>query len=108
MKKSTGMNVFGAIVCQLLALANLAHALFTWFICAEQIETGWGFGTNWEMGVLLPWMVEFLSAPVVIAGIVFLVLSIWKKSEKVIFVLTAVFFILELLQILILNLFIYY
>lgn len=108
MKKSNGMNVFGAIVCQLLAIANLVHALFTWRICAEQIETGWGYGTNWEMGVLLPWMVEFLSAPVIVAGIVFLVLSIWKKSEKVIFILSLVFLICEILQIAVTNLLIFY
>ena len=108
MKKSMGMNVFGAIVCHLLVLANFVLSFFTWGICAEQIKTGWGFGTNWEMGVLLPVMVVYLSIPVIIACAVFLVLNIWKKSEKAIFVLSAVFLGLEILQILILNLFICY
>ena len=108
MKKSMGMNVFGAIICQLLVLANFIHGFFTWGICAEQIKTGWGLGTNWEMGVLLPWMVEFLSAPVILAAIIFLILSIWKKCEKVIFVLSGVFLFIEVLQILIFNLFVFY
>ena len=108
MKKSTGMNIFGAIVCQLLAIANLVHLLFTWGICAEQIETGWGYGTNWEMGALLPWFVELLSVPVVLAGIVFLAMNLWKKSEKVIIILCAVFLACEVLQILLMNLFLYY
>ncbi len=108
MKKSTGMNIFGAIVCQLLAIANLVHAFFTWGICAEQIATGWGYGTNWEMGVLMPWFVELLSMPVILGGIVFLVMSIWKKSEKAILILSAVFLACEFLQIVIFNLFVFF
>ena len=108
MKKSTGMNIFGAIVCQFLAIANFVHAFFTWAICAEQIKTGWGYGTNWEMGALLPWMVEFLSFPIIFAAIVFLLMNIWKKSLKVIFVLCSVFLACEVLQIILLNLFLIY
>ena len=108
MKKSMGLNVFGAIVCQLLAIANLVHLIFTWGICAEQIKTGWGYGTNWEMGALLPWMVEFLSMPVILAGVVYLAMHFWKKSEKAIFIITAVFLGLEIAQIVILNLFLFF
>ena len=108
MKKSNGMNVFGAIVCQLLAIANFVHALFTWGICAEQIKTGWGYGTNWEMGALLPWFVELLSVPLILAGIVFLTMNLWKRSEKVIFVLCAIFLACEVLQIILMNLFLFY
>ena len=103
-----GMNIFGSIACQLLAIANVVHLLFTLGICAEQIETGWGYGTNWEMGALLPWFVEFLSVPAILVGIVFLVMNLWKKSEKVIFILCAVFLGLELVQIVLTNLFLFY
>ena len=108
LKKSTGMNIFGAIVCQLLAIANLVHALFTWGICAEQIKTGWGYGTNWEMGALLPWFVELLSVPIILAGIVFLAMNLWKRSEKAIFIIGAILLVCEILQIIILNLFLFY
>ena len=102
------MNIFGAIVCQLLAIANLVHVLFTWGICAEQVQTGWGYGTNWEMGALLPWFVELLSAPIILAAIVFLAMNLWKKSEKVIFLLCCVFLACEILQIILMNLFLFY
>ena len=108
MKKSPGMNVFGAIICQLLAIANLVHAFFTWGICAEQIKTGWGYGTNWEMGALLPWFVELLSVPIILAGIVFLAMNLWKKSEKAIFILCVIFLACEVLQIILMNLFLFY
>ena len=108
MKKSDGMNVFGTLLSIALAFANLVHSLFTYWICVEQIQTGWGYGTNWEMGILLPWMVEFLSIPLIIAAIVYFVLSIWKKSEKWVFILATVFFVLEVCQIALLNLFIFY
>ena len=108
MKKSIGMNVFGAIVSQLLAITNLAHLSFTLTICAEQIKTGWGYGTNWEMGALAPWLVEFLSVPVILASIVYFVMHLWKKGEKAIFMITAVLLSLEIIQIVILNLFLFY
>ena len=105
MKKSTGINIFGTVVSMLLAFSNFVHAFFTWGICAEQIKTGWGFGTNWEMGVLWPWLVEILSVPIIFAGITFLIINIWKKSEKTVFVLCTVLLILQVLQIILLNLF---
>ena len=108
MKKSIGMNAFGTICCITLAFVNLVHAFFTWGICAEQFKTGWGYGTNWEMGVLLPWFIELLSVPIMIAGVVYLIMHFWKKSEKAISILCASFLALEIIQIGILNLFLFY
>lgn len=108
MKRSDGMNVFGTLLSMALAIANLVHAFFTWGICAEQIKTGWGYGTNWEMGALLPWFVELLTVPIILAGIVFLAMNLWKKSEKAIFILCVIFLACEVLQIILMNLFLFY
>ncbi len=108
MKRSDGMSVFGGLLSTALVIANLVHGFFTYWICIEQVKTGWGYGTNWEMGVLLPWMVEFLSAPFLLAGIVYFALSIRKKSEKWVFILTTSLFICEILQIAMFNLFIFF
>ena len=108
MKKSDGMNVFGVFTSLALVATNLLHVIWTWWLCAEQIETGWGYSTNMEMAVLYPWMCEVLSLPVILAGITFFVLSIWKRSEKCILITTAILFALYLAQIFITNLFIFF
>ncbi len=72
------MEVFGCICLLMLVPANLVHLFFTALISLEQIKTGWGYGTNWDLAALFPWMLESLGTPVVILGLVFLCLS-WKK-----------------------------
>lgn len=108
MKKSDSMNVFGVFTCLFLLAANLLHIIWTVWLLSEQMKTGWGYGTNMEMAVLYPWMCELLSLPVIIAGIVYFVLSVWKRSEKWITISTVILFVLYLAQIFITNLFIFF
>ncbi len=108
MKKSDGMNVFGVFTGIFLLVANLLHIIWTIWLVSEQVETGWGYGTNMEMAVLYPWMCEALSLPVILAGIIFFVRSIWKRSERWITITTAVLFALYLAQVFITNLFIFF
>lgn len=107
-KKSDGMNVFGVLASILLLIANLLHIFWTGCLGFEQIETGWGYGTNMEMGVLYPWFCELLSAPAFLAGIVFLIMNIWKRSEKWVTVFTGSVVVCYILQVLLTNLFIFF
>lgn len=108
MKKNDAMNVFGACASIFLLIANLLHIIWTVWLVSEQIDTGWGYGTNIELGVLYPWLCELLSTPVILAGIAFLIMNIWKKSEKIISILCTVLLSCEILQIAITNLFIFF
>ena len=106
-KKSEGMLVFGAIVTLMLSIVNLSHMLWTWWLVSEQIETGWGYGTNMEMGVLYPWMTELICVPAMIAAVVYLIMSCFKGHSKLLLALNILLFVCALGQFVVTNLFIW-
>ena len=108
MKKNDGMNVFGVWVSIFLLIANLLHIIWTVRLTSEQIDTGWDYGTNMEMAVLYPWLCELLCAPAFLAGIVFSIISVWKRSEKWVSILLGVTFVCYLAQVILTNLFIFF
>ena len=108
MKEHKGMNVFGVITGMLMVGVNLVHAVWTYWLIAEQIETGWGYSTNMEMLVLLPWMIELICAPVLLTGVVYFIMSCFKRHEKIILVSNIVLFSLAVAQYLVMNLFIFF
>lgn len=76
------MDLFGALLLTFQAGGNLLHLPWTACLVAEQIRTGWGYGTNMEMMVLAPWMLELLCVPVLAAAVVYLILSIWHRGSR--------------------------
>ena len=108
MKKSDATNVFGAWTSIFLLIANLLHIIWTVWLISEQIDTGWGYSTNMEMGVLYPWLCELLCAPAFLAGIVFLIMNIWKHCEKWVSVSAGITFTCYFLQVFLTNLFIFF
>lgn len=77
------MEVMGIIGIVVLGIANLVNVPWTLWLVTEQLETGWGYGTNIEMMALMVWMVEFVSIPAAIFAIVYFVLyRIDRRSEK--------------------------
>lgn len=107
MKEHKGMIFFGLITGGLMVLVNLVHALWTYWLIAEQIKTGWGFSTNMEMMVLLPWMIELICAPVLLTGVVYFIMSYFKRHEKSIVITNIVLFSLAVAQYFVTNLFIF-
>lgn len=105
-KYSTGATVCGIIVTTLSTLANLLH--LPWFIqiLAEQVRTGWGGGTNIELAVLYPWMIEFLSIPVLIGGIALFIVSFFRRPKLGLLISSTALTLLLALQFVLLNLFI--
>ncbi len=73
------VELLGVISVVLLSGINLAHLLFTVGITMEQIKTGWGFGTNWDLLALMPWLLESAGVAVMILALVFLLLSRKKR-----------------------------
>lgn len=108
MKKSNGMNAFGILTGIILFVANFLHSLWSVWLTAEQIDTGWGYGTNMEMAVLYPWFFEVLCIPAFLAGVVFLLMYIWKRSEKWIAISVGTLFACYFLQVILTNLFIFF
>ncbi len=102
------INIFSIIMIILLVLINLAHLLWTVWLTIEQVKTGFGFGTNMELGVLYPWLTEILSSPVIITEIIYIIISIFKKPKKSLLVTNICLFGAVILQYLITNLFIWY
>ena len=102
-KEHEGMNVFGAIVGMLVAVVNLVHGFWTYCLIAEQIKTGWGFSTNLEMMVLLPWMLELICLPVLLTEVVYLVMSGFKRHNRIVLVSNIVLFSLAIVQYLVTN-----
>ena len=102
------MNIFSIIMIVLLILVNLAPLIWTFWLVCEQIKTGFGFGTNMEIGVLYPWITEILCSPVLISAIVYLIISIFKRPNKSLLISNIALFSTILLQYIITNLFIWF
>lgn len=108
MEENKAITVYGIIVIYLLSIGNLLHLFWTIWLTIEQIKTGWLYGTNLELGVLFPWLVELLCSPLLIAGIVYFVLHMLKPSNKNICIANIALFSLLVLQFFITNLFIWF
>lgn len=106
--KSDKMDVFGIVTVFLLAAGNVLHLLWTVHLTLEQVETGWGYGTEMELGVLWPWLTELLCAPALIFGIVYLVLAAFKPTQKSLRIGAWCCFLALVLQYAVTNLFIWY
>ena len=106
--KHCRMEGVSIIMICLSALGNAVHLLWTFWLIDEQIKTGWGYGTNIELGVLYPWITEILCAPILIAGIVYLILAISRKPRKALLIPNIILFVLLVMQYALTNLFIWY
>lgn len=73
-----GISIF---LLTLLGGANLSHLLFTIWLTIEQVDTGWGYGTNLEMAVLLPWAIEALSIPLLLGTLVYEIAA-WRRQYR--------------------------
>lgn len=108
MKPKKRMEVLPVLLVAALSVANLLHLLWTVWLTIEQIKTGWNGGTGMEMLALLPWMLELLCMPVILAAVIYLVLSFYRRQSKGLLVANSSLFALLLLQIGLTNLFLFY
>lgn len=75
-------NILGIVAVIILSAINLLHFPLFFLALAEQVQTGWGYGTNLELGVLFWWLAEIvLSVPFILAC-VFTALSFIQRDLK--------------------------
>lgn len=73
-------KTFAIILGIIFIILNVLFVIWPLFLILEDIRSGTMHGTNIEMLVLLPYLFELLSIPVVICEILLIIFSI--KSRK--------------------------
>lgn len=110
------MAVFAAIVLCILMIGNLVNLPWFVWLTIEQIETGWGYSTDMEIMALLPIAVGFLSLPVLLVALIYIVLCLIPAIKQnylnsvnnhKMFKINVILFIVLILQIVITNVFIW-
>ena len=84
------INAFDVIACVLNSVAFFVNFWVFFPILKEQIETGWGFSTRFEMLVLLFWMVQIMTVPLLLVGLVNIIYTLIKDNTHSLFVANAV------------------
>jgi hypothetical protein len=102
------MRDLPAVVLAALIPANFLHLGWTYWLLDEQIETGWGGGTGLEMMALALWMLEALCVPVLALGVIYFVLSCYRRQKKKMLVSNIFLFAALAAQIVVTNLFLFY
>lgn len=98
-------NAFDIITLILLLYALLLNLFVFTPILIEQIN--FGYGTQYEMGVLYFWMFQLLTVPALLTGIVYTVVAFIKKFNKSLFITNVSVLALSLLFIILSNIFIF-
>ena len=76
------MGIFGAITWCALIFVNLVNLPWFVWLLIEQVQTGWGYGSDMEIMVLLPLAVEFLCIPVFFVALIYVVLCYIPKIKQ--------------------------
>lgn len=79
MKRATAFDILVCIALSAVWMVNLALFLP---LLAEQIRTGWGYGTNAEMGMLLVWLIELCSLPFLLLGTTHFCISAATHADR--------------------------
>lgn len=102
-------NSFCGILALIFStLLNLVHFPLFVLVLIEQINTGWGYGTNLEMGVLFWWIAEYIMVVPLLVSAGLFVASMVKRDYKVKIAINAVLLVLCVLQIVLTNVFFIY
>lgn len=102
-----GLFVFGGITIFMLSVANIVHLPLSVSIFIEQMQTGFGYGSNVELGALVIWLCELVILPALICGAVFLILHTKRKTSPMYFATSAVLLSLLSVQYIITNVFLF-
>ncbi len=82
--KHTVTDIFGMFTALCLAVANELQTFWVIWLGVEQCQTGFGYGTNISTLGILPMLVTAAAIPAAAAGIVYLTISLWRRSSAMI------------------------
>lgn len=99
MRKSTKKAV-AIILAVIFVFINLIHVYWPIHMISEDIKNGTVEGTGIEMGALFPWLIEWLSAPFVLAEAAYFIIF---RKVKYFNVFNCVAFGFYILQVLLFN-----
>lgn len=106
---NTKSRVWGTNALLVTAPLFIFHFLVSFLpMFAEQIQTGWGYGTDIEMGALILWLLQGLSLIPIALAAVFFVLAIVNKDKRWKTVLSGALLAGTVLSIALSNLFVFY
>lgn len=106
---NTKSRVRGTNALLLAAPLLIFHFLVSFLpMFSEQIKTGWGYGTNIEMGALILWLLQGISLVPIALAAVFIVLAIVNKDHHWKIVLSGAFLAGTVLSIALSNLFLFF
>jgi len=100
------IHAFDIIVLVLLLYAFLLNLIPFVPMLIEQIEVG--YGTYIEMGALIYWLIQIITIPAIIIGIIYFVIGMIKKYNKKLFAVNTLLLFSSLLFIIFSNIFIFY
>ena len=75
-------NVFGLISLIIGSICFFVNLVLFLPMLSEQIKTGFGAGTNIEMGALIVWLINGITIIPLIICVVFTVISVIKSDYK--------------------------
>ena len=107
-KTSVGMNIYASTLCVFLAMGNICQVFWTVLLTSEQIKTGWGYGTNLEIAVIVPILTSMLCVPVLLAGLIYFILHAFRRSGKGICIANIALYAALLLQSVLIYLFMWF
>lgn len=93
-------KTFSIILLVIFILLNLIHIIFPIWLIIEDIKAGTVVGTNIELAVLYPWIIEILSLPLILLQIVLYFVFIKVKYTNI---ANLIFFLFYVFQIIMFN-----
>lgn len=98
----------GTVACILGVLALIVNFLVFLCLFSEQIKTGWGAGTHYEMLTLLFWLLEILTLPLLLIELIYIVYELFKKNSRQMRIANTIILAVNIVCILLTNVFIFY
>lgn len=99
------------LVFDIITLVLLSCSLFINLICflllfIEQIT--FGVGTQYEMFILVIWILQIITLPVLFVGIIYIIISLIKKYMNKLIIINIIFQSINIIFIVLTNIFINY
>ena len=97
MNDNKKVTPYDVITCLLSIPALIINYWIYFIMFKEQMKTGWGFSTRYEMLVLGFWFLQWLTVPLILFGIIYLIYSFVKLRFNNIFFINLSFISLTLI-----------